>query len=112
MKANEFVKKYGISRAKQILKYSDKNHRYFIADGISTTYSKYSDGFYSLKDLEQIIEAHEIIGLFKSLDHAKAEAQACEQSKHSEILVKLNAGVGYIWLSRVKQAIKDVESCQ
>ena len=93
MKANEFFKAMGLKAVKQFLE----------NDNIRT--KEMSD------DLKRLVEAHEIIKLFKSLDHAKAEAQACEQSKHSEILVKLDVGVGYIWLSRVKQAIEDVESC-
>lgn len=96
MKANEFVKENGIEKCKRILDdLTDQGH---------------NGDFY--KDLKRLVEAHEIIKLFKSLDHAKAEAQACEDSKHSEILVKLDVGVGYIWLSRVKKAIADVESCQ
>lgn len=70
-----------------------------------------SDLSFHTEQLKQIVEAHEIICLFKSLEHAKAELKACEKSGHSEILVKLYVGVGYIWASRVKQAIAEVESC-
>lgn len=103
MKANEFVKLRGISYCKDLL---------IKADGCAAIQAREDNSRVSVDDLKRLVEAHEIIGLFKSLDHAKVEAQACEHSKHSEILVKLNVGVGYIWLSRVKQAIADVESCQ
>lgn len=102
MKANEFIKNHGVGEAKRVLQ-----------DARGCTGVKLWGRYeFSTDELNQLIEAHEIIKLFKSLDHAKAEVQACEQSKHSEILVKLDVGVGYIWLSRVKQAILDVESCQ
>ena len=94
VKANEYVKQNGWAMARKAV--------------AECTYGYGID----LDDIKRLVEAHEIIKIFKSLDHAKTEAQACEHSKHSEILVKLDVGVGYIWLSRVKQAIADVESCQ
>ena len=93
MKANEFIQKFGWFRAKQILKYSDDSHRYFIADGISTTYSKYGDGFYSLADLKRLVESHELVENWGGLDDAKFALQ----------LVR--------YPERLKQAIADVESC-
>lgn len=111
MEANQFVKSFGWNKAKEFSQITIK--------GLSQEYSfEINTGesvglaYVNLNDLKRLIEAHEIIGLFKSLDHAKAEAKACEKAGHSEVLVKLNVGVGYISLSRVKQAIADVESCQ
>lgn len=122
MKANEFVKEHGIKKTKSICdRYFGYTHvtndaRMLISE---KDYVEFAPHFKSslsdavkISDLKRLVESHEIIKLFKSLDHAKVEAQACEHSKHSEILVKLDVGVGYIWLSRVKQAIADVESCQ
>ena len=99
MKANEFVKKFGWLRAKQILKYSDDSHRYFIADGISTTYSKYGDGFYSLADLKRLVESHELI---------RKDFESVEMAEY-EYTVSASYNESY-WV-RVKQAIADVESC-
>ncbi|WP_179995626.1 hypothetical protein [Acinetobacter sp. YH16053] len=97
MKANEFVKKFGWLRAKQILKYSDDSHRYFIADGISTTYSKYGDGFYSLADLKRLVESHELVKEHGSLERAKMYAESMYTAPEV--------------VERMKQAVADVESC-
>ena len=98
MKANEFVKKFGWLRAKQILKYSDDSHRYFIADGISTTYSKYGDGFYSLADLKRLVESHGLVKEYGSIVRAKMYAESTYTAPEV--------------VDRLKQAIADVESCQ
>lgn len=97
MKANEFVKKFGWLRAKQILKYSDDSHRYFIADGISTTYSKYGDGFYSLADLKRLVESHGLVKEHGSLERAKMYAESMYTAPEV--------------VERMKQAVADVESC-
>lgn len=119
MKANEFIKEHGLQYTKSIIEqFPNHTHvtndgRMFIDENTCCNHIKYQLGeLVKMDELKRLVEAHEIIRLFKSLDHAKIEAQACENSKHSEILVKLDIGVGYIWLSRVKQAILDVESCQ
>ena len=97
MKANEFVKKFGWLRAKQILKYSDDSHRYFIADGISTTYSNYGDGFYSLADLKRLVESHGLVKEHGSLERAKMYAESMYTAPEV--------------VERMKQAVADVESC-
>lgn len=100
MNAIEFVKEYGVHTAKTIINSNPK------VDVISIMDAGFCVG---VNDLKQIVEAFEIIGLFKNLDHAKLELTACETAMHSQILVKLNVGVGYIDTCRVKQAIELVE---
>lgn len=118
MKANEFVKKFGLGSFKAAMlcpQFKRYNYAILYSDEVDFSnefIEKHTDYMFKTSELKRLVEAHEIIKLFKSLDHAKTEAQACEHSKHSEILVKLDVGVGYIWLSRVNQAIADVESCQ
>lgn len=70
------------------------------------------DALESLCELKRLVESHEILGLFKSLDQAKADVAACEYAGHADLLVKLDCGIGYINTARVKQAIADVEACQ
>lgn len=89
MKATEFVKKFGLN-----------------------TTENYADHCVNINDLKRIVESHEILGLFKSLDQAKADVAACEYAGHADLLVKLDCGIGYINTARVKQAIADVEACQ
>lgn len=115
MKANEFVKKFGWGDVIKFVGWygGDTSFKFLkVKEQTISVHSGDQPYDFHIDDLKRLVEAHEIIKLFKSLDHAKTEAQACEHSKHSEILVKLDVGVGYIWLSRVKQAILDVESCQ
>lgn len=119
MNAIEFVENFGVSEAKKVVDYRDKYakecHTYLFTKGggsYSTSHSYTSDGLnVNVDDIKQIVEAFEIIGLFKNLDHAKLELTACETAMHSQILVKLNVGVGYIGTCRVKQAIELVEKC-
>jgi|GEM_PF-580709 len=65
-----------------------------------------------VEELKRLVESHELLGLFKSLDQAKADVAACEYAGHADLLVKLDCGIGYINTARVKQAIADVEACQ
>lgn len=119
MNAIEFVKKFGIDEAKKVVDYRDKYakecHTYLFTKGggsYSTSHSYTSDGLnVNVDDIKQIVEAFEIVDLFKSLDHAKSELTACEAAMHSQILVKLDVGIGYIDTKRVKKAIELVEKC-
>lgn len=87
MKANEFVKKFGIERAKQIVNADDSVHALVFA----TTKV-------SFLELKRLVESHELVmdyyGLTRSKEHAESKYTA------PEIKVAL------------KQAIEDVESCQ
>ncbi len=113
MKATEFVKNEGLDEAKFLL---DE------WDGVTTNWSLETGFLYvgrsvdthmlCLETLKRLVESHEILGLFKSLDQAKADVAACEYAGHADLLVKLDCGIGYINTARVKQAIADVEACQ
>ena len=98
MKATEFVKKFGWERAKREV-------------ALIGTIAVITGDRNWLSDLKRLVESHEILGLFKSLDQAKADVAACEYAGHADLLVKLDCGIGYINTARVKQAIADVEAC-
>ena len=104
MKATEFVKWFGWNITKYNLKYHLNESEKLV----------YMDWILSVEDvdeLKRLVESHEILGLFKSLDQAKADVAACEYAGHADLLVKLDCGIGYINTARVKQAIADVEAC-
>lgn len=117
MKATEFVKKKGYKTAKLIVDcwcdYPETD--VYLPDMMEYTFIAIAPTencpFVSLCDLKRLVESHEILGLFKSLDQAKADVAACEYAGHADLLVKLDCGIGYINTARVKQAIADVEAC-
>lgn len=100
MKANEFVKKFGWDRAKEIVNGAGDHHRYFIADGISATYSRYDDCFYSIEDLKRLVESYELINSLGGIEQAKSYA------------IDANACGAFNDENKIKQAILDVESCK
>ena len=112
MKANEFVKKFGWDRAKEIVNGAGEHHRYFIADGISVTYSKYGDCFDSVDDLKRLVESWELVESLGGV--VKAE------SNLSSVRYNLNIGLFHGWdklnmqfhAQKLLKAIADVESCQ
>ena len=86
MKANEYVKKYGIDEAKKWLQENTQlDHVYM------------GNGFY-IEDLKILISAHEVIEKMGGLDDAKDEYFSRVQN---------NEDAGYL-----NKAIADVESCQ
>lgn len=99
MKANEFVKKFGLAKTRKLVQgYSN-----------TTTYNFYdycfdsSSGEYvsvSLSQLKRIVESHELVEKLGGLESAKKELQ--RQS-------------GLRWINpeteRLRVAIADVESC-
>lgn len=103
-KAIEFVKKFGWKEAQIcLLNCAMPQDKWFMHRGNLIECQDFDD-------LKQIVEAFEIIDLFKSLNHAKLELTACEADIHSQILVKLDVGIGYIDTKRVKKAIELVGS--
>lgn len=89
MKANEFVKRFGLERAKQFVNADHTAHALvFATTGVSFI------------DLKRLVESHElIIKDFESIEMAKYEYMV--SGSHSDPC----------WI-QVKQAIADVESCQ
>ena len=105
MKANEFVKKFGIDEATEIVqgtpsKYMECYHSSVCWD--NNTY-KYSDRFkprnslVNIADLKRLVESHKLVGDYYGLTRAKEHAE----SNYTAPELK----------NALKQAIEDVESC-
>lgn len=101
MKANEFVKNFGITRAHQILKYSNHKHKRFLADRISVTYNEMDiPDWTSLDDLKRLVESHELVESYGGLEKSR---------KH------LDEKWVFEWTAldgKLSQSICDVESCK
>ena len=96
MKANEFVKKFGLSNAEYLLK--DITLEYLVIN--SSCDGKHHSDTVCVNDLKRIVESHELIEKdFKSVEMAEYEYMVSGAYSDS------------YWV-RVKQAIADVESCQ
>ena len=118
MESYEFVKENpwllddNLFDLKQIVNESNGMKFFCINNTLGHSYDNHGGGLaIPVDDLKRIIDSHEIITLFKSIDQAKIEVEACEKANHLELLVKLDEGVGYIYVSRVKQSIVDVDGC-
>lgn len=100
MKINEFIKRFGWLRAKQILKYSKDNHKSFLADGMSVTYYDIDrDDLYSIKELRMFLDSRIVVDVYGGLNEAKnyLNSKCLKNDKNSEYL---------------RLAVLDVESCQ
>ena len=115
MNANEFVKKFGWDRAKEIINGAGDHHRYFIADSISVTYSKYSDCFDSIDALKRLVESHEMVERFGGLDKAKKSLETAYKRFTTKISYSVETDdktyLTGVFIEDLEQAITDVESC-
>lgn len=107
MKANEFVKKFGLGLAKQYLNrtknqgvYIEPKIKLMIHQSVCEPTTSGIDFVFHRDDLKRIVESHELIEKdFKSVEMAEYEYMVSGAYSDS------------YWV-RVKQAIADVESCQ
>ncbi|WP_353171300.1 hypothetical protein [Acinetobacter rudis] len=108
MKANEFVKKHGVGRAKVLLVesigcglYVDANYRITLYLSNEPHKSDDIDFIIHRYELERLVESHEIVKKLGGLDGAKK---------------KLNSLCIFRWITpeitALEQAIADVEACQ
>lgn len=117
MKANEFVKTHGIKAAQDIVKhYGNHTHitddaRMFITEEFyKRTSADYVDDLNSMVrmvDLKRLVESHNVVSQYQSLDAAKERLQyfinwLAEHWTHAEFAPEI---------AKFKQAILDVESC-
>ena len=98
MKANEFVKKHGLNKAKVLLSTQGKTIANLKSEYTAEQLKEYqgyivSDDLMSLVELRRLVESHELVENWGGLDDAKFALQ----------LVR--------YPERLKQAIADVESC-
>ena len=90
MKANEFVKAYGLKRVRHLLTMS-RNAIVYCLDGEHV----------HVDDLKRLVESHELVESYGRLEDAKKELQ------RKSILRWINPET-----ERLREAIADVESCQ
>lgn len=118
MNAKDFVKKHGwtavIAAVKNTtaeetaafeskeLKYLDDNNP-MLGVNIKVYAIPYND-------VKTLVDAYELVQLFKGIDRAKMELEACGLNGFEQILVKLDVGVGYVRKHRLMKAIQLVES--
>ena len=85
MKANEFVKKFGLEAAKQNIDFLEHRSR-----------NKSESKMAMLDDLKSLVESYELVELLGGLKSAK-----------DAVIFTRQGGI-----CRIEQAIRDVESCQ
>ena len=101
MKANEFVKKFGITKAsKLVIGYPNVVVYKFYNYDFEKEQGKHDE--VCLVDIKRLVESHQIVNTtFKGLEDAKWWHECCWDCD----------SVAYIPTDRLKQAIADVESC-
>ena len=103
MKANEFVKEFGIEKAKLLLSTHGKTiaelKGEYTVDQLKE-YQEYivSDDLMSLVELKRLVESHELVKEHGSIDRAKMYAESIYTAPEV--------------VDRLKQAIEDVERCK
>ena len=89
MKANEFVKRFGLERAKQFVNADHTAHALvFATTGVSFI------------DLKRLVESWELVEKLGGLESAKIELKSVDYNSEKD------------FYDNLKQAIADVESCQ
>ena len=111
MKANEFVKKFGLEDAKTT---SNPKHETIDNDlHYCTGIKDYTDGFddyepcpdcVNIIDLKRLVESHELVELTGGLEMAKSVLDIEINAKHYEYDASK--------VTQLSKAIADVESCQ
>ena len=103
MKANEFVKKYGLEETKKVICLQDspvnevvwdiKNKKFKNDNGLATLLCETNDNFVFVPYLKCLIESHELVEKHGGLIESKIYVECCNDADLSK-------------------AILDVESCQ
>ena len=103
MKANEFIKKSGINKAKKGLKLCiDSGKELHVIHG----------GKIDLDDLKRLVESHELVESYKGLHCAKNTLCLLQSSMEIGLYHGMDGVDAATEIPRLKQAIADVESCQ
>ena len=102
MKANEFVKKHGLNKAKVLLSTQGKTIANLKSEYTVEQLKEYqgyivSDDLISLVELKRLVESHELVKEHGSIDRAKMYVERPYTAPEV--------------VDRLKQAIADVESC-
>ncbi|MGN5533781.1 hypothetical protein [Acinetobacter sp. Lyrl_1] len=102
MKANEFVKKHGLNKAKVLLSTQGKTIANLKSEYTAEQLKEYqmyivSDDLMSLVELKRLVESHELVKEHGGLERAKMYVESIYTAPEV--------------VERMKQAIADVESC-
>lgn len=100
MRANEFVKKFGLSHTVYLLKDTELTE---FAIHSNCAGKHYMDTV-CVSDLKRLVESHELVGRFGGLEMAKGVAAIDDNESY--------LGERFGPCDELKQAIADVESCQ
>lgn len=99
MKANKFIKKFGIDRAKQVLVASAGYDSFIASDISATVIYGLNDGYTPREDLKILVESHDYI-----------------ESLGGYQFVKDNLPLGYFgdgdYKDLIQKCLEDVESCK
>ncbi|MBF7687058.1 hypothetical protein [Acinetobacter rathckeae] len=98
MKANEYIKKYGIDEARKFLEVPSYSidQLMMLKSGVD------------VREIERLVESHDLLDEIDGIDGARDRIYICE----IDDCTSFSLG-GYVYeISQVKQAIADVESCQ
>ena len=102
MKANEFIKKFGLGEAKALLTKHEKSFMPRVFDMWSDELQdfvlaeKYAS--FDMDDLKRLVESHDLVESYGGLEKSKLKVQGNRLS--------------YKRLALLSKAIADVESCQ
>lgn len=102
MRANEFVKKFGWIKAKDVVRnspesFNDSWNCYRARDNKYSNRFKPSLDIVNISDLKRLIESHEIVECMGGLEEAKYILKMSELNGHK--------------YDKTRKAIADVESC-
>lgn len=101
MKANEFVKKFGLVKSRDVVKNAPKDDcSYSIEIGIYLDRYAFSKYEVYIDELKRLVESHDLVESYDGLFEAKIYADSEYRSLSAPQITK-----------RLKQAIADVESC-
>ena len=107
MKANEFVKKFGLEHTKYLIEDTELSEfAIHLRCG-----GAYFDDTVDAKDLKCLVESHELVGNFGGIKRAKRILKKAYTSFNTQVSVVWNDKPFQCIIQKLEQSIADVESC-
>lgn len=121
MKANEFIKEYGLERAKEVLMGAPEWASHFYKDkpSLYSNRGDLDDGFISLVELKTAVDAYEIVNKVGGLELAQKQVEQANKHGYQTISIEMEVknkdgkvfqGLGCFWVDKLEAAIKVVQS--
>lgn len=107
MKANEFVKKFGLEHTKYLIEDTELSE--FAIH--SSCAGKYSMDTVSAEDLKRLVESYELVSNFGGLKRAKRILKKAYTSFNTMVSVVWNDKPFQCNIQKLENAIADIESC-